>query len=372
MCRVVPLLALGFVLGASTGSAQVAANPELRGQAWVNDGALTEGTVVLHHLSNEAQGEVDSTTVDAQGEWLLTLPNVPDPARGDVFFASVRHHGVMYFGPFITQASQLDSLYTIEAYDTLAVAPNAPPLTVDLRATFFEPSSAGWQVTDVFDVLNDQDRTLVPPPGGAVWSYPLPEGATGFTTGAAESGPDAVAFENGSVVLRAPVPPGPRRVAVRYTLVETLPEIPTPGPISYYELFIREPAPAIAVEGLLATERVEIEAGTTYRHFIGENYAGASVVFEPADGQGAPPVEWMAVVLALALAGFGVFTMRKVGTPAAGPEVAPMPEMNSRTALLLEIARLDESFAGRESVSDAERAEYQDTRARLLRQAGSS
>jgi len=71
----------------------------------VGEGVMRSGTVVLHRVSAEDSGEVDSTRVDSDGSFALTLPHVPDhAARPEVFFASVEYRGLHYFGPAITEA----------------------------------------------------------------------------------------------------------------------------------------------------------------------------------------------------------------------------------------------------------------------------
>ena len=100
------LLAAGAApLGAH---AQVEARAVLAGQVLLGDSAMRAGMVVLHRVSDMQQGEIDSTRV-ANGAFSFTLPGVPNPALGDIYFASVHHQGVMYFGPAITQAIDLDS-----------------------------------------------------------------------------------------------------------------------------------------------------------------------------------------------------------------------------------------------------------------------
>ena len=133
-------------------SAQVEASPVLEGRALLGDTVLTRGTVVLHHVSNATQGEVDSTALAGDGSFQLRLPNVPDPERGDVFLASILHDGVTYFGPWITTANQLDSAYAIQAYDTAMAAAEAVTVVTE------------WTVADV---AAEEAAVVVGPAEGA-------------------------------------------------------------------------------------------------------------------------------------------------------------------------------------------------------------
>ena len=85
-------------MATSTAFAQSGQETLLRGQALLGNEALTSGTVVLHHLIGGTQGELDSVSLGTDGTFSLTLPNPPDPAIRDIYLASIRHDGVLYFG----------------------------------------------------------------------------------------------------------------------------------------------------------------------------------------------------------------------------------------------------------------------------------
>ena len=247
---VASLVALSTSAAPAGISAQVEADPVLNGRALLGDTALTRGTVVLHHLTNTTQGEVDSAAVAPDGSFSFRLPNVPDPDRGDVFFASIRREGVSYFGSFVTTASQLDSVYAIQTYDTLLAPEEGVDLQIEIRTVFFEAVENRWRVTDVFQLANSRARTVVTREPGAVWRYPLAAGAAEFAVGEGDVGPDVIGLEDGDLVLRAPMSPGSRMFVVRYTLDDMFTVIPTPGVIDQFEVLIREPAPLMEVEGL--------------------------------------------------------------------------------------------------------------------------
>ena len=85
------VLAASAALIPLTAAGQVLADPVLRGRTLLGDSVLTAATVVLHRVSTESQGEVDSVTVGRDGAFTFRLPSVPDPGRSEVYFASVRH-----------------------------------------------------------------------------------------------------------------------------------------------------------------------------------------------------------------------------------------------------------------------------------------
>jgi len=328
---------------------------------------MASGTVVLHHVSDVTQGEIDSTRVGADGTFSLRLPGVPDPTSGELYFASVRHQGVMYFGQAIAQAIQLDSVYAIQAYDTLLAPAEGVPVALESRSLFFEAEGPTWRITDVFQLRNDLDRTVVARPGGRVWSYPLPTLATEVVTGEGEMSADVITYENGGLVARAALSPGERLFVVRYTLATPEVEIPTPGTTEIFDVLVREPAPPLDVSGLALGEAIELENGGTYRRYAGEDVSVPSVIVTVGEERGPPPVQWIAVVLALVLAGVGLLAFRR-----ASARPAPSLRADARQALLLELARLDEDFESRRSPNAAAKRAYGERRAELMRRLKSS
>lgn len=371
---------LGLLLadGAATGAAAIQTGPVLDGTVLLGGVPMEEGTVVLHQLSDGSQGELDSLAIDAGGRFSFALPRAPDPARGDVFFASVRHHGVLYFGPAITEAPQLDSIYEVLAYDTLLAPAEGLSIPVQSRSVFFEPDAGSWRVTDLFQLRNDEDRTLVTRPGGIVWRHALPAEATDVTTGEGELSFAAAEFEDGDLVVRAAVPPGERLFVVRYRVPSLDITVPNRGPTEALDILIREPAPPIEVPGLELLDRIELEAGSTYMRFTGVDVPAPGVTIVEREVQGPPRVEYAALLLALVLGAAGLWVLRPgmspapAGTgamspPGAGGDRPPSPGAGGarRDALLYEIARLDEDHAAG-APTDEERAAYQARRAELL------
>jgi hypothetical protein len=151
----------------------------------------------------------------------------------------------------------------------------------------------------------------------------------------------------------------------RYMLDDMFTAIPTPGVVDQFEVLIREPAPLMEVEGLSFLASVELEAGSTYRRYSGQSVDLASIRLVAIDAPFEPPVQWVAVVLAVLLAGMGLFALEGSGLSlASGTSVA---SASSRHGLLVEVAGLDDDFEKQDDPSAAERAVYQRRRAELLR-----
>lgn len=376
--------------------AQVPAEPVLQGEVLRGSEPFPDVMVVLHRVTPAVAGEVDSVRVGADGQFRFNLPSVPAAgARSEVYFASVRHHGVLYFGALLGEAIQLDSIYRIQVYDTASPPAGGLEFTVEVRNIVLEAAEDGsWQVTDLIQIRNDGDRTWVVSGDRPVWSFPLPEGAFRFEVGQSDLPDDAVRFEGGSLNLFAPVPPGERLYVIRYGLPTPLTTVPMPGVTERIQLLVREPAPPLAVEGLVAEQPVELEPGSTYRVYSGEDLQGGqAVITEGSDGRGGVPMEWIAVILALVLGGAGVLAvgLRRGGGEGSGPKGAGGPgpvgatgaadtrgsshagggagprlpgasgvgsaaDPDSRAAILAEIARLDDEFEAGPGTDEDRRA----------------
>ncbi len=355
-------------------SAQVEAEPTLRGRVLRNGEPVDTGTVTLHRVTPDTAGELHSTRLGPDGGFSFRLPAVPDPGgRGDVYFASTRYRGILYFGTAVNRAVQLDSIYRIQVYDTTAAPPGGGSFPVAVRNLFLEQieDEGPWRVVDLIQISNPGDRTVVAAEGEPVWSYPLPEGASDFQVGEGDISPGSVTFEEGGVVVEAPIPPGERTYLFRYRLPELEFTLPLPGTTERLELLVREPAPPLSVPGLSRAETVELEPGSSYRRYAAADLEGRVVEVSRGSSAGSVDIRWIAVGLALVLAVAGILAVRRgrTGPAPLGPEKgahgAPMPA-SERERILLRIAELDDEFEEIESPSEAERERYRDERGRLL------
>lgn len=348
----------------ATAAGQVEAEPVLRGRVLVADTPMATGTVVLHRITAETQGELDSIPVGPDGAFSFELPSVPDEGRSEMYFASTRHQGVLYFGGAVTTAVQLDSLYEIQAYDTLVVSePQGRTLPVPVRNVFFEEEGGAWRVTDLIQVRNDTPRTLVSLGDGVVWRYPLPEEATSPTLGG-DFIPGSSEFQDGHLVVHSALPPGERVFVIRYLVPSPYVTLPLPGRTEVLEVLFREPAPPVTVPALETGLQVELEPGSTYRRFSGSDLSDARIRIVEGEEEGGLPVRWVAVFLALLLTAVGLWAVLDRRRPAPAPSGGTGG--GERVALLREIARLDRDFELLDDPPEAARARYRAERNVLL------
>ena len=317
------------------------------------DLAVQSGVAVLHRVSMEAAGEVDSVKVSADGGFEFAIPRSPTiDSRAEIFFASVRHEGVLYFGSAITEDEQLDSLYVVNVFGAEEAPRGGVALPLSVRNIFLERWGEGWRATDLFQIRNAGERTLVAAEGGVVWTYPLPPGATSAELGQGDLPPDAVTFEEGRVDVRAPLPPGERMLLIRYELPDIDVEFPAPGTTETLELLVKEPAPTLDVAGLQPIDVVALDSESTYRRYSGTGLRDALVSLQEQAERGRPSMGLFAVLIAALLAGVGLVaylrpkgfaTVEAVST-VSGVTVGLSAPNEGRDGLILRVARLDESL----------------------------
>jgi hypothetical protein len=337
----------------------------LRGEVRAGEMPVRAGTVILHRVTAESSGEVDSVRVGSDGRFSVTLPYLPDHrTRPEILFASYLYSGIAYFGPPITEGFQLDSLYRIQVYDTVSVTAGGALLPISARSLFLERSQDGWGVADVFQVVQGGERTLYSPEDRVIWSHPLPPGALDFQVGQADLASDAVRFAGGQLEIYAPMQPGERFILVRYRVPTLDLEIPLVGRTDRLEILVREPAPEVEFPPLAAGAPVEMEPGNSFRRFTGSALQDTIVRARVAPQPWRLPAEWLGVLLAGALGVAGVWGYRRRSRGADG---APTPEPGpTRARVLVAVAALDEEFAEGGDTSPEERARYQARRAELL------
>ena len=319
---------------------------------------------MLHSVSPDASGEVDSVRVAQDGSFEFSITDAQSlNAEAQILFASIRHEGVLYFGSAISDPAQLDSLYVIEVFRAQETPPEGILLPLSVRTVFLDPWQAGWQVTDLYQIQNPGERTLVAAEGGVVWSYPLPAGATAMQLGQGDLPPDAVAFDDGRVSVRAPLPPGERMLLVRYELPGIDAEFPAPGPTETLELLVREPAPSLEVPALRAIGVVSPDGQSSYRRYTGAALLDVVVSLRETDEADVPSMGLAAAILAALLGGAGVLAYLRPRVSTLGSTApsasdggaargAPPASRPGRDGLILQVALLDESLA---TTSDAEK-----------------
>jgi len=178
---------------------------------------LSNAVVVLHRMASASAGPIDSVRSDARGRYRLALRD-PDSTSG--YVVSVWYDSIAYFSLPLNVVSR--PAVHVEDILTFPASRTGPPLRLARRLATISTATADGsrEVLEILELENPgqatrtTDDTLVP-----TWSGRLP-GRTGqYRAGQGDVSPEAMRFRNDSVLIYAPIPPGPaKQLSFDYTL----------------------------------------------------------------------------------------------------------------------------------------------------------
>ena len=362
MLRVVALLVIAASVSPAGVRAQAEVDPVLSGTVLISETPADSGLVILHRVTPEEAGRIDSTRVGAGGSFSFRLPNLPIPGSGEVFFASVEFDGVVYSGAPIADPVQLDSVHVVRAFPARAAPPEGLAFPVSRREVWIAEGPRGWEVTDVVEIQNPDSATFIAADGEApVWRYPLP--ATALAPRVLQAGPvtGPTRFDGTTLVAGNPIVPASNYYVLQYDLESIEMDVPLPGQTGLVQLLVREPAPAVRVEGLAQQPPEEIEFGSSFLRWAGEALQDQTIAVRLGEeGGGAGAWLVLAAAMSLVLIGAASFLVRQRSN------LAPAAARRLRKDVLVDIARLDEEH-GRVGGGEGRSGEsYRRLRARLL------
>lgn len=309
--------------------------------------------VMLHRVSRDAQGPLDSTIAGPRGEFRFRYR--ADTAA--VYLVSAGWNGIEYFSsPLHTNPALPDTALHLVVSDTSSTA---PVVTVSRHLVISKPGADGIRPALEIVVLSNPGPTtrISPDTLHPSWAAPLPRGVAGFTAGSGDFSSEALVVRNDSVLVFAPIASGEKQLLYTYALA------PAPGPITLtlgdsvvsFKVLLEERGRAVKGGGISVADTQVIE-GRTFRQWTGPMPAGSVLSVDFPGSQTDWVIPGLVGGIALILIGVAARAMRRrpVMAVAAGPP------------LIDQLARLDARFAGQESTATpAEWATYQADRARL-------
>ena len=310
--------------------------------------------VVLHGVSRDRSGKLDSATADGSGGFRFRFTR--DTSM--VYLLSASWSGIEYFGEPMT-GSSLDRATSL----TLLVADTSSAGRAETGGRFIVLGSPGpardRRAVDLFVLRNRGERTIVGTGGaGATWSAPLPRGVSGVRLGSAgsEISADAVQFGTDSVRVIAPLAPGEKQLLLEYTIPPTLSRLELVAVTSDTIQVVAEEE-AVSVTGLSRVTDQVLD-GRNYARWSGRGASAVVVSFPvpPSRDRALLPLVIAAVILA------GVAGV--VATRFRGRKTVASPV--SSAVLITRIAALDAAHSGR-SLTPDEKARYDNDRAELKR-----
>ncbi len=179
--------------------------------------ALANAWVVLHRLARDAAGPIDSVRSDARGRYRIALRS-PDSASA--YAVSVWFDSIAYFSVPLNVTSR--SAVHLEDLIAFPTATTGPPIRLARRlATVARANTDGTrEVLEILELANTGASTRVTTDTLApTWAGRVPAGAGQFRGGQGDISSDAMQFRHDSVIVFAPIPPGPvKQVSYGYSL----------------------------------------------------------------------------------------------------------------------------------------------------------
>jgi hypothetical protein len=298
---------------------------------------VTGQMVVLHRISADSSGPIDSAQTSANGAYRFRY-KLEGPRS--MYIVSARYAGVAYFTSPLRERAVRSPDADVTVYDTTS---SAFPLAVRARHVVIAPPDAGGvrRVVDVYEVANDSNRTLVAGANGSTWRLRLPDGAREPGSSGGDLPPEAFRFSEGNADLLVPFPPGARQVVLTYGIPSGSPvTMPVAAATSTLEVLVEGTGATVRGAGLSAEDTVSLEGRTFQRFTASPVAAGASFVV--AGGSGWPGRAGrlaLVAVAAIAVALGIVIGRRGAGRPVAADAPRPASE-----ALAREIAALDHVY----------------------------
>ncbi|MDB4882672.1 MAG: hypothetical protein JWL95_1438 [Gemmatimonadetes bacterium] len=226
--------------------------------------------VTIHRVSTDSSGPVDSIRTDASGRYHLQVRRWGSPDA--VYFAASVYRGIAYFSAPLRAAVVTGDEGEIVVFDTTS---RPVPLTVQgHHYVIGAPRPTGLRdIVEVYEVSNDTVVTAVGRDSlTAVWSAPLPKGATGFTASAGDVAASSLRLRDGRVVLLAPFGPGVKQLSFTYALgPSAFPlVIALDRPNAILELLVEEPGAQVRGASLRSQGAASTQ-GRTFKRFLAQN-----------------------------------------------------------------------------------------------------
>ena len=293
----------------------VVATETLTGRV-VREGQPVPGAaVILHRVTPQASGEIDSAETDQAGTFRFELPQLGDAAF-NVFFVTAQYRGVRYFGPPI-HIDEAAAPYSVEVFDTTSSL--AQPVRISRRDLVLLPqANDSWEVNDLITLLNLGSRALVAETGVPTLQIPLAQGAADFQAGQADVLPHEVAFMDGEVLVLTPVIPGQRELLMRYRLPALPADVTLPVglPTDTFNLYVQQPSHLTSVEGLATGQMISVEGEQFLQYLATDLQPDHRIALEWTGGPPFDPVI-AAVAVTVVLLAAGAWVAIRNRSPAA-------------------------------------------------------
>jgi hypothetical protein len=260
--------------------------------------------------------------------------------------------GLLVAGPALAQRP-------VESMKVAPATTASPPdvgLVIEARNLVLDHAPTGWSVTDFIQLRNDGTGLVLPSQRGVTFAYPLPSVSEDATV---VSGDRVGSVRDGVLTVHHPMPPGEHLFVVRYRVPAADFDVPLPGVTEMVDVLLREPAPAMDIDGLKAIGQAQLDGGEAFVHFSGDGFRSTTLSITEVLGPSLPPAPMVALALGLLLAGSGFLVLRTgEDRPSSGAV---------KGSLIVAVAKLDTAIETHAGLGPEERRALEARRQELVR-----
>ena len=290
----------------------------LRGDRGGDTIPLARAWVVLHKVTRETGGPVDSVRSDARGRYRIELRN---PDSNSVYVVSAWYDSLAYFSLPLNVTGR--PAVHVEDIVTFLTSVNGPPIRLARRlATVAAAREDGTrEILELLELENMGRTTRITKDTLPTWAGRVPEGAGQFRGGQGDISPEAIVFRNDSVLVLGPIPPGPvKQLSYSYALPAGTRAlvIPIDQPTVELNLLVEDTAAVVTAPKLESLGVQELEQRRFAAYRAGPLAPGDRVEIQvPASGFRAQTLlPYVIAVLAAGMVVALVWALRKRPSPA--------------------------------------------------------
>ena len=290
----------------------------LRGDRGGDTIPLAHAWVVLHKVTRETGGPVDSVRSDARGRYRIELRN---PDSNSVYVVSAWYDSLAYFSLPLNVTGR--PAVHVEDIVTFLTSVNGPPIRLARRlATVAAAREDGTrEILELLELENMGRTTRIAKDTLPTWAGRVPEGAGQFRGGQGDISPEAIVFRNDSVLVLGPIPPGPvKQLSYSYALPAGTRAlvIPIDQPTVELNLLVEDTAAVVTAPKLESLGVQELEQRRFAAYRAGPLAPGDRVEIQvPATGFRAQTLlPYVIAVLAAGMVVALVWALRKRPSPA--------------------------------------------------------
>ena len=178
---------------------------------------LSNAWVVLHRVTREQGGPIDSVRSDARGRYRMLLR---DPDSAGAYVVSAWYDSLAYFSLPLNVLGRPAA--HVEDIVTFPTTSKGPPIRLERRlATVAAAREDGTrEVLEILELENTGQTTRVTKDTlEPTWAGRVPARVGQFRGGQGDISPDAMQFRHDSVIVLGPIPPGPvKQLSYGYSL----------------------------------------------------------------------------------------------------------------------------------------------------------